>query len=167
MYLTLRNVSFENLVTNSDETLISYHGFDTFAHDVTIINCTFDTIESIHSGSLDIGGLFSFVFDSGTRKFIFNDNIFSLILFDANDGCGSILYFIGTNLNSFSFQNNQFIDISSAMKGVLYLETGAIASEKFSINACTFTSCTSSYGGAIYFRNVLLYFFFFFYCINF
>jgi hypothetical protein len=102
---------------------------------------------------LDIGGLFNFDFDSTFYSFTFTNNSFTNIIFLASSGKGSILYFIGTSISSFSFQNNIFNNISSSMNGVLHFNS-TLETSKFIISNCNFTSCTSSYGGGIYIMGV-------------
>jgi hypothetical protein len=165
----LLNSTFQNLTSSCNNSCIFYHTITyPVSRPVTVYNNSFFNISSSYTGVLDSGGLFSYTFNNSTYNFIFDDNIFNGISFSSSSGRGSILYFVGTNISTFSFQDNEFNDINSLMNGTFYLDTLLDAS-KFTIKNCIFRLCKSSYGGAIYFVGVylfifiIIFFYFYFY----
>jgi hypothetical protein len=166
-YIYISGCLFQDLITScskglilSDKPTISYNTA------ITVIDNEFINIHSNYSGALSVGGLFTILFSSDSNSVVFINNSFSHISFDAGSGKGSILYLTATKILSFTFQNNSFDSISSSMFGALFVNTTLDAS-KFTIDNCSFVECQSSYGGAIYFCNVLFLILFFFYFLFF
>jgi hypothetical protein len=147
------NTSFQNLTSTFSGAAIIYC-YVTVNRSFTVDNCTFTNIQSTYTSTLNNGGFFEFNFNNSSYSFAFTNSSFHNISFSASSGQGSILYFIGTSLSSFLFQNNILNNISSSMNGVFYLST-TLSASLFTINNCNFTLCTSLYGGAIYFVGVL------------